>query len=116
MPGIDLKGRAAAQRHPEAPIEFTSDGIELLLAVAAQTGVLGEILAQQPIRVLVAAPLLRAVGIAEVHLHARVPGELGMPGHLPAPVIGQGFAHGPTIGLSLSLNACSTCAAVAGWG
>ena len=85
MLGINLKGRAAAQRHPGAPIEFISHGIELLLAVAAQIGALGEILAQQPIRVLVVAPLSRAVGIAEVHLHARVPGELGMFGHLPAP-------------------------------
>ena len=99
--GINRKGRAPAQRHPGTAIEFVSYGIELLLAVAAQIRTLGKVLAQQAVSVLVAAPLPGAVGVTEVDLHACVVGELGMFGHLPAPVIGQALAHGLGDGVEL---------------
>ena len=44
--GIDLNGLAPAQSHPGPPIEFISNGIELLLGVATQIGALWEVLAQ----------------------------------------------------------------------
>ena len=91
--GIDLQGRAVTQGHPGPPVEFIGHRIKLLLGVATEVRTLGEVLAQQPIGVLVATPLPRAVGVTEVHLHACVLGKSGVLGHLPAPVVGQALAH-----------------------
>lgn len=54
---IDLDGLAPAQRHPGAPIELIGNGVQILLAIAAQISPLGEVLAQEPIGVLVAPAL-----------------------------------------------------------
>jgi len=50
--------------------------------VRAQVGALREVLAQQPVGVLVRAALPRAVRVAEVDRHARVDPQPGMLGHL----------------------------------
>lgn len=67
---LHLKRRAVTQGHPGAPVEFISYGIQLLLRVAAQIGALGEVLAQQPIGVLVASPLPRTVAHRSVKTYA----------------------------------------------
>ena len=92
--GIDLNGLAPAQRHPGTPIELIGNAIQIFLAIAAQIGSLGELLAQQAVGVFVASPLPGAIGVTEVHLHAGVVRELLVLGHLPASVVGEGFAHG----------------------
>ena len=57
---IDLQRSAVAQGHPGSPVERIGHGIWLLLGVGAQIDALGEILAQQPMGVFVAAPLPRS--------------------------------------------------------
>ena len=93
MLGIDLNGFAPPQSHPGAPIELIGNGVELFLGKAAQVSALGEVLAQEPIGVLVGASLPGAVGVTEVHLHAGVLCQLAVLGHLAAPVVGQALAH-----------------------
>ena len=63
---INLVRGAEPLGHPGAAIAFIGHRIQLLLCVSAEVCPLGEVLAQQPIGVLVAAPLPRKVGIAEV--------------------------------------------------
>ena len=50
---------------------------------------------QQPIRVLIAAALPRAMGVAKVHLHSRVPAWFLEFRHLTAPAIGPALAPAP---------------------
>ena len=57
--------------------------------MVAQVGSLREVLAQQPVGVLVAGPLPRAGLLAEVHRHAQRGGDLGVQRHLAALVPGQ---------------------------
>src|SRR6266567_6988808 len=67
-----------------AAVEGGGDGGQIARAVAAQVGALGEVLAQQPVGVLVAGPLPGAVRVAEVDLDARVDAQLRVAGHLRA--------------------------------
>ena len=57
------------------------------------TGVLGQVLPDQSVGVFVGPPLPRAVGLAEVHRHAHLCGELLMAGHLRSAVIRQRQPH-----------------------
>jgi hypothetical protein len=58
----------------------------------------GEVLAQQSVRILVAAALPRTLGVTEVHLHTGVDRERDVAGHLlslvprqrPPQLLGQG--------------------------
>ena len=61
--------------------------------IAGEVGALREVLAQQPVGVLVRAALPGAVRVAEVDLHAGVDGEPGVVGHLGALVPGQRSAQ-----------------------
>lgn len=56
-------------------------------------GALGQKLAQQPIGVLARAPLPGTVRVAEVHPHARCLGQLPVPGHFLALIVGQRLAQ-----------------------
>src|SRR5580693_7454147 len=73
-----------------AAVELRGDGVQVFPGVAGEAGALGEVLAEQPAGVLVAAPLPRGVGVAEVDGDAGGDGELGVAGHLAALVPGQG--------------------------
>jgi len=64
-------------------------GREILGAVPGEVGALGEVLAQQPVGVLVAAALPWAARVAEVDLQAGVDAQRGVLGHLAALVPGQ---------------------------
>ncbi len=55
-------------------VQAVGDAIELFLAVDAQVGALGQVLAQQAVGVLAGAALPGAVRVAEVHPHAGVQG------------------------------------------
>ena len=69
------------QRLSRSIIELTGHRIQFGSCVDAEVGVLGEVLAEQPVAVLVAAALPRTVGITEEDGDLRVDGELGVLGH-----------------------------------
>lgn len=89
-----LVGRIPVQRLAGPVVHQVGNGIERILVVHAQVGALGQELAQQAVGVLAAALLPRAVRVAEVHPHASRSGELLVPGHLLALVIGERLTHG----------------------
>src|SRR5687767_10090566 len=55
-----------------SPVELGGDLIELFLGEGGDAGALREVLAQQPVGVLVGAALPGTLGVAEVDLHAGV--------------------------------------------
>jgi hypothetical protein len=57
-----------------ATIQLGRDGIEFGLIELAQVGALGEVLAEQPVGVLVGAALPGAPRVTELDLHAGVDG------------------------------------------
>ena len=81
-PGVlrSLRWVAPVERLPRSPVEFRGDGVEVGLGVDGQVGALGDVLADQPVGVLVAAPLPRAVRVAEVHRDPGRDGELRVRG------------------------------------
>src|SRR5665647_1488215 len=85
---------APVQSFPGSAIHQIGNRIKLLLAVARQIRTLWQELANQSIGVLIGASLPWAVRITEIHRNPRVGTELLVVGHLCAPVIGQGLAHG----------------------
>ena len=56
---IDFQGRGNVEAFSRACVQAMGDGIELALRVARQVGTLGQVLAQQSIRVLVGAHVAR---------------------------------------------------------
>jgi hypothetical protein len=72
-----------------AAIQLGGDRIQGGLVELAQVGASGEVLAEQPVGVLVAATLPGATRITEVHLDAGVDRELGVLGHFLALIPGQ---------------------------
>ena len=67
-----LCGRFPIKRLAGPGVEGGRYGGNLLGAVHAEIGAFGQVLAQQPVGVLVGAALPRAVRIAKVDLYARV--------------------------------------------
>jgi len=67
-----------------AGVEAQGDGVELLLAVVGQIRPLGQVLPQQPIGVLVAAPLPWAMRIGKENLHPGAQGQRRVIAHLAA--------------------------------
>ena len=70
-PAEDDEWRLEAVRVARPGVQAVGDSVELFLAVDAQVRALGQVLAQQAVRVLAGAALPRAVRITEVHRHAR---------------------------------------------
>ena len=81
-------------RSTRSGVEAIGNRIQLVLGIHAQIGSLGQVLPQQPIRVLAGAPLPRAVRITKVDLHPRVGRQLLVATHLLALVVGEAVAHG----------------------
>ena len=90
---IDFQGRGEVQTLSRARIEAMRNGIQLALRVARQVGALGQVLAQQPVRVFIGAPLPGAVRIGKEDLDREPLGQLLMLGPLVPPIIRQGFAQ-----------------------
>ena len=76
-------------------VEFLGDRVEVVLGVCAQVGALGEVLAQQPVGVLVGAALPRGVRVAEVDLHVQGGRDSLVQGELASLVPGQRVAQEP---------------------
>src|SRR5450755_1146734 len=87
--GEPLGGCHPAERLSRSAVEFRGNSVELFLGEAVEVGALGEVLAQQPVGVLVRSALPRTAGIAEVDLDAAVDRERGVLEHLLALVPGQ---------------------------
>src|SRR5579884_3368361 len=87
---IDLRRRPVAVQPARAMVELCGDRIELLLAQTTEILALGQVLAQQPVGVLIAAALPRAVLMAQVDRHASRSGNGLVLGHLPAAIPRQG--------------------------
>lgn len=90
---VHRQRRSHPQALARAVVDLIGNGIELLLAVAAQVRALGQVLAHQAIDVLVGAPLPGAVRVAKVHRNARIGRQLFVASHLPALIVGQRLAH-----------------------
>lgn len=88
---IDFQGRGTVETFPRARVQPMGDGVQLALGGARQVRALGQVLAQQPIRVFIRAALSRAVRIGKEHLDREPLGQLLMLGHLFPPIVGQGF-------------------------
>ena len=88
---IDFQGRGKVETFSRARVQPMGDGVQLALGVARQVRALGQVLAQQPIRVLVGAALPRAVGIGKEHPDREPLGQALVLGHLFAPIVRQGF-------------------------
>src|SRR5215208_3290332 len=87
---VQSLGRCSpAQGLSRPAVEGDRHGRKVLGAVHAEISALREVLAQQPIGVLVRATLPGAVGIAEVDLDARVDLQARVLGHLGALIPGQ---------------------------
>ena len=89
----DLVGRLPLQGLARPVVEQISDRVQRGLVMHRQVRALGQELADQPVDVLAAAALPGAVGVAEVHPHARVAGQLAVTRHLLALVVGQRLAQ-----------------------
>lgn len=90
---VDADRRVEAMDRARPVVELVGNRIELRLAVDRQIVALGKVLPDQPIDVLAAAALPRAVRVAEVHLDSRAGCQLRMPGHLLVLVVRQRLAH-----------------------
>ena len=65
---IDFQGRGKVETFSRARVQPMGDGVQLALRVARQVRALGQVLAQQPVRVFVGAALPRAVRIGKEDL------------------------------------------------
>ena len=90
---IDFQGRGKVEALSRSRVQPMGDGIQLTLGVARQVCPLGEVLAQQPVRVFIGAALPRAVRIGKEDLDCEPFGQALVFGHLFPPIIRQGFAQ-----------------------
>ena len=90
---IDFQGRGNVEAFSRACVQAMGDGIELALRVARQVGTLGQVLAQQSIRVLVGATLPGAVRIGKKDLDGEPFRQARVLSHLFPPIIGQRFTQ-----------------------
>ena len=88
---IDFQGRRKVETFPRARVQAMRDGVQLALRVARQVRALGQVLAQQPVRVFIGAPLPRAVRIGKEDLDRESLGQLLVLGHLFPSIVRQGF-------------------------
>src|SRR4051794_36667507 len=87
---VESLGRCSpAQGLSRPAVEGDRHGCKVLGAVHAEVGALREVLAQQPVGVLVRAALPGAVRVAEVDRHASLDPELGVLGHFRSLIPGQ---------------------------
>ena len=70
-----LQGRGKVQPRSRARIQPMCDGFQLALCIARQIRALGQVLAQQPIGVLIGAALPGAVRIGKEHLEGEPLGQ-----------------------------------------
>ena len=75
-------------------VELPGDGVEVILGEPGQVSAFGQVLAQEPVGVFVAAALPGAMRVRKEHRYAGHVGQALMLTHLLALVIGQRLAQG----------------------
>jgi len=90
---IDFQGRGEVETFSRARVQATGEGVQLARGVARQIRPLGQVLAQQPRRVLAGTALPGAMRIGKEDLDLEPLGQPLVRGHLVPPIIGQGFAQ-----------------------
>ena len=90
---IDFQGRGKVETFSRSRVQPMGDGVQLALGVARQVGALGQVLAQQAIRILVGAALPGAVRIGKEHPDCEPLRQALVLGHLFPAIIGQRFAQ-----------------------
>ncbi len=90
---IDFQGRGKVETFPRARVQPMGDGVQLALRVARQVRALGQVLAQQPIRILVGAALPGAIRIGKEDLDREPLRQALVLGHLFPSIIGQRFTQ-----------------------
>jgi len=88
---VDFQGRGKVETFPRARVQAMRDGVQLALRIARQVRALGQVLAQQAIRILVGAALPGAVRIGKEDLDREPLGQLLVLGHLFPSIVRQGF-------------------------
>ena len=91
---IDFQGRREVQTFSGARIQPMGNGVQLSLGIAGQVCPFGQVLAQQPIGILIGAALPGAVQIGKKDLDRKPLGQLLVLGHFFPSIVGQGFAQG----------------------
>ena len=89
-----FKRSLPVETFPRSRIEQISDMIEFGLRVDGEIGSLGKVLPDESVGVLDGSPLPGTVGIGEIDVHGKLLGDIGVQGHLLAPVVGQGLSEG----------------------
>ncbi len=79
---IDFQGRGKVETFPPARVQPMGDGVQRALCVARQIRALGQVLAEEPIRIFIRAALPRAVGIGKEHPDREPLGQAFVLGHL----------------------------------
>ena len=79
-----------AQHLPRTLVQQVLHLLQPVAGHGPEVGVLGEEVPNQPVGVLVGAPLPRGVGVGEVHHHVGLRAEKLVLGHLQAVVVGHG--------------------------
>ncbi len=90
----DLLGSLVAQHLSRPGVEEPLDPAQISSSQIRQVCALGEVAAHESVGVLVGGPLPGAVGIAEEDVNTQGCGQLLVPCHLGAAVVGQGAKHG----------------------
>jgi len=88
---IDFQGRGKVETLPRARVQAMGDGVQRTLGVTRQVRALGQVLAQQAIRILVGATLPGAVRIGNEDLDREPLGQFLVFGHLFPSIVRQGF-------------------------
>ena len=90
---IDFQGRGKVETFPRARVQAMRDGIQRTLGIARQVRTLGQVLAQQPICILVGAPLPGAIWIGKEDPDRQPLRQAFMLGHLFPSIVRQGLAQ-----------------------
>ena len=109
----DFQGRGNVEAFSGTRVEAMDDGVQLTLRVPRPVRALRHVLAQQPVGILVATALPRALRIGKEDLDREPLCQALMLSPLIAPIIGQGFA--PQRGHSVHPSPPSEPRAPGGW-
>lgn len=89
---IDFQWRRKGETFPWARVQPMRDGVQLQLGIAGQVCPFRQVLAQQPIGILIGAALPGAMRIGKKDLDRKPLSQLLVRSHLFTPIVRQGFA------------------------
>jgi hypothetical protein len=88
---IDFQWRRKVETFSRARVQAMGNGVQLPLCIPRQVRTLRQVLAQQPVGVLVCAALPWTVRISKEDLDGKPVGQLLVLGHLFPPIVRQGL-------------------------